>query len=145
MWRIFGALSLFLITVIAAPSANARQIVPFSGFSPGTVVVKTHARSLYCVVGDGRAVRYPVGVAKVGMTWSGSPYIQGKYVRPAWSPPEEIRRDKPCIADVIPSGSSPQSDGCGGVGARPRPIRHSRHKFAGIDRPLRVLRLHPHV
>jgi lipoprotein-anchoring transpeptidase ErfK/SrfK len=103
----FGALSLSLaVSVIAIPIAHARQVVPISGYSPGTVVVKTHERSLYYVVGDGRAIRYPVGVGKSGKTWSGSAYIQGKYIRPAWSPPDEIRRDKPGIADVIPSGSS---------------------------------------
>jgi len=108
MWRIFGALSLsLLVTATSAPSANARQVVSFSGsFSPGTVVVRTHERSLYYVVGEGRAIRYPVGVGKAGKTWAGSAYIQGKYIRPAWSPPDEIRREKPGIAEVIPSGSS---------------------------------------
>jgi lipoprotein-anchoring transpeptidase ErfK/SrfK len=107
MWRIFGALSLgFLVTVTGIPSASARQVVSISGYSPGTVIVKTRERSLYYVIGDGHAIRYPVGVGKSGKTWSGSAYIQGKYIRPAWSPPDEIRRDKPGIADVIPSGSS---------------------------------------
>jgi lipoprotein-anchoring transpeptidase ErfK/SrfK len=108
MWRIFGALSVsLLVGTTCAPSANARQVVSFSGsFSPGTVVVRTNERSLYYVVGEGRAIRYPVGVGKAGKTWAGSAYIQGKYIRPAWSPPDDIRRDKPGIADVIPSGSS---------------------------------------
>jgi lipoprotein-anchoring transpeptidase ErfK/SrfK len=107
MWRIVGALSLsFLFASISASLCEARQMVSFSGYSPGTVVVKTSERSLYYVVGEGRAIRYPVGVGKVGKTWSGSAYIQGKYIRPAWSPPDEIRRDKPGIAEVIPSGSS---------------------------------------
>jgi len=108
MWRILGALSLSLVvTAASGAAANARQVVTFSsGYSPGTVIVKTHERSLYYVVGSGRAIRYPVGVGKAGKTWSGSAYIQGKYIRPAWSPPDEIRRDKPGIPDVIPGGSS---------------------------------------
>jgi lipoprotein-anchoring transpeptidase ErfK/SrfK len=89
MWRIFGALSLgFLVTVTGIPIASARQVVSISGYSPGTVIVKTRERSLYYVIGDGHAIRYPVGVGKSGKTWSGSAYIQGKYIRPAWSPPD---------------------------------------------------------
>jgi lipoprotein-anchoring transpeptidase ErfK/SrfK len=108
MWRIFGALSLsFLVTVTCVPAASARQVVSFSfGYSPGTIVVKTSERSLYYVVGSGHAIRYPVGVGKAGKTWAGSAYIQGKYIRPAWSPPDEIKHDKPGIPDVIPGGSS---------------------------------------
>ncbi len=30
--------------------------------------------------------------------------IDGKYVRPAWSPPYEVKRDKPWLPDVIPGG-----------------------------------------
>ena len=107
MLRILGAFSFSLVLTLASVSAShAGRVVSFDGYSPGTVVVVTHARSLYYVVGGGRAIRYPVGVGKSGKTWSGSAYIQGKYIRPAWSPPDEIRRDKPGIADVIPSGSS---------------------------------------
>ncbi len=127
---LFGALSLSLVVTVIAPSATARQIVPFSGFSPGTVVVKTHARSLYYVVGDGRAIRYPVGVGKAGKTWSGSAFIQGKYIRPAWSPPEEIRRDKPGIGDVIPSGSSRNP-----MGAAALVLNHGQYAIHGTNSP----------
>jgi lipoprotein-anchoring transpeptidase ErfK/SrfK len=90
---------------LSANPASARQMVHFSGYPAGTIVVKTHERSLYLSLGDGRALRYPVGVGRTGMQWSGEAYIDGKYIRPAWSPPEKIRRENPRIPDVIPSGS----------------------------------------
>ena len=31
--------------------------------------------------------------------------IDGKYLHPAWSPPSEVKRDKPDMPDVIPGGS----------------------------------------
>ena len=71
----------------------------------GTVIVKTSERRLYLVVEDGRAIRYPVGVGRLGKQWAGTSYIDGKYIKPAWSPPAEIRRDKPSIPSVIPGGS----------------------------------------
>ncbi len=54
---------------------------------------------------DGRAIRYKVGVGRKGKTWAGESFIDGKYVRPSWAPPEEIRREKPELPSVIPAGS----------------------------------------
>ena len=31
--------------------------------------------------------------------------IDGKYLHPAWSPPADVKHDKPAIPDVIPGGS----------------------------------------
>ena len=89
----------------AAP-VEAREVVAFRGqASAGTVVVRTGERRLYYVIGDGRAIRYPVGVGKASKQWTGTTRIDGKYVKPAWSPPKEVKRDKPSLPDVIPGGS----------------------------------------
>jgi len=86
--------------------AQARGIVGFSGsYSSGTVVVKTNERALYYVLGNSKAVRYPVGVGRVGKQWTGTAYISSKQLRPAWSPPAEVKRDKPSLPNVIPGGS----------------------------------------
>ena len=74
-------------------------------YSPGTIVVKTNERRLYLILDDGHAMRYPVGVGKSGKQWAGTTRIDGKYRNPAWSPPAEVKRDKPSIPDVIPGGS----------------------------------------
>lgn len=74
-------------------------------YSPGTIVVKTNERRLYLILDDGHAVRYPVGVGKSGKQWAGTTRIDGKYRNPAWSPPAEVKRDKPQLPDVIPGGS----------------------------------------
>ncbi len=76
-----------------------------SGYSPGTIVVRTNQRALYYVLDSGHALRYPVGVGRAGKQWSGTSYINGKYVNPAWSPPADVRRDKPNLPAVIPGGS----------------------------------------
>jgi lipoprotein-anchoring transpeptidase ErfK/SrfK len=87
-----------------APAA-AREVVAISGYSPGTIVVRTGQRALYYVLDQGHALRYPVGVGRLGKQWSGTAYINGKYVNPPWSPPAEVRRDKPSLPAVIPGGS----------------------------------------
>jgi lipoprotein-anchoring transpeptidase ErfK/SrfK len=87
-------------------TASARDVVQFdNSYSAGTVVVVTHQRRLYYVLGNGQALSYPVGVGRAGKQWAGVSRIDGKYVRPAWSPPREIRRDKPSLPAVIPGGS----------------------------------------
>src|SRR6516165_7270608 len=105
--RALAAASAAVLFAAATPQlAQAREIVGFSGaYSSGTVVVKTSERTLYYVLGNGQAVRYPVGVGRVGKQWTGTAIISGKQLRPAWSPPADVRRDKPWLPDVIPSGS----------------------------------------
>ena len=95
-----------MISGFAPPAfATARDIVSFDGYAPGTIVVKTTERKLYYVLGEGRALRYPVGVGKSGKAWSGKAVVDGKYRNPAWAPPPEIRRDKPWLPKVVPGGS----------------------------------------
>src|SRR5262245_16362815 len=103
----FLGLGILVLGALVAPTgATARDVVPFDGgYSGGTVVVVTHQRRLYYVLGNGQAIRYPVGVGRAGKQWSGATQIDGKYIRPAWSPPREVRRDKPSLPDVIPGGS----------------------------------------
>ena len=95
------------LLIIASAAAQAREVVPFGapGLSAGTIVVRTSERRLYLVLGNGEALRYPVGVGRAGKQWAGTSQIDGKYVRPAWAPPPEIRHDKPSLPDVIPGGS----------------------------------------
>lgn len=82
------------------------EIVNFRADAPpGTVIVRTKERRLYYVIDGGRALRYPVGVGRAGKQWSGVTRISGKYIRPAWSPPPEIKRDRPSLPDVIAGGS----------------------------------------
>jgi lipoprotein-anchoring transpeptidase ErfK/SrfK len=93
--------------VLMSSVAEARPtVVGFRGeYSPGTIVVKTNERRLYLVVEQGKAVAYPVGVGRAGKQWAGTTRIDGKYQNPAWSPPREVKRDKPNMPDVIPGGS----------------------------------------
>ena len=101
----FSALLFAATIAFGVNPLAAREVVHFSGYPAGTIVVKTHERSLYLSQGNGTAIRYPVGVGRAGKTWVGEAQIDGKYIRPAWSPPDDIRRENPRIADVIPGGS----------------------------------------
>ncbi len=106
-WLTAPSVAFVLAAVTAIPqSAQAREIVGFSGnYSAGTVVVRTNERSLYYVLGGGKAMRYPVGVGRAGRQWSGTTFINGKGLRLAWVPPPVVRRDKPNLPSLIPAGA----------------------------------------
>lgn len=95
-----------LFTALQTDTAFARESIRFdTDVMPGTIVIKTNERRLYYVMSGGRAVRYTVGVGRAGKTWTGTKYITGMYRNPAWSPPAEVRRDKPSLPSVIPGGA----------------------------------------
>ena len=101
------ALAATVVACLGATPAAAREVVAFrdNTVSAGTVVVRTHERRLYYVLGDGKAIRYPVGVGMWSKQWAGTTRIDGKYLKPAWSPPKDVKRDKPSIPNLIAGGS----------------------------------------
>jgi lipoprotein-anchoring transpeptidase ErfK/SrfK len=130
------ALALIMAAAIVSPhSARAatRDVVAFSGFAPGTIVVKTAERRLYFVIDSARALRFPVGVGRAGMTWSGSARVEGKFIRPAWSPPDMIRRENPRLPEVIPGGAANNP-----MGDAALTLRGGEYAIHGTNRPSSV-------
>lgn len=92
---------------LATPSTvKAVEVVGFKmNVVPGTIVIRTSERRLYFVLGEGKALRYTVGVGRAGRQWFGSSFIEAKFLRPNWAPPAEIRRDRPDLPALVASGS----------------------------------------
>jgi lipoprotein-anchoring transpeptidase ErfK/SrfK len=101
-----GATGFTMSPFTMSPAAAGPELVNIHNqYSPGTILVKTNERRLYLILDDDHAMRYPVGVGKTGKQWAGTTRIDGKYRNPAWSPPDEVKRDKPQLPDLIPGGS----------------------------------------
>ena len=111
-------------------TAQAAQDRSITSESPGTIIVRTAQRRLYLVVSEGRAISYPVGVGRAGKQWSGTSYIASKHIQPAWSPPAEIRRDRPGLPEVIPAGS-PRNP----MGAAALVLAHGQYAIHGTNAP----------
>lgn len=125
-------LALMLVSPFAASPASGREIVAYIGKEePGSIVIRTKDRRLYLILEDGRAIRYRVAVGKSAKQWLGTVQIEGKYVEPAWSPPDEIKRDNPNIPDVI-AGGSPRNP----MGARAMTLSGGgQYAIHGTNRP----------
>ncbi|MCX5496175.1 L,D-transpeptidase [Kaistia dalseonensis] len=117
---------------LATGGAEAADLVAFQAASaaPGTIIVRTAERRLYLVLTKGQALRYKVGVGRAGRQWAGTSTIDGKYIRPNWAPPDEIKRDRPGIPDVIPSGS-PQNP----MGAAAMTLSGGSYAIHGTNAP----------
>lgn len=73
-----------------------RQEVAYETSQPaGTIVVDTPARRLYYVLGNGRAMRYGVGVGRNGYALAGVAAIGRKAEWPSWTPSPNMLRTNP--------------------------------------------------
>ncbi len=120
-----------LMTIGTTASASAREVVRYNAeVQPGTIVVKTAERKLYLVLGDGQAIRYTVAVGRPGKQWQGWAQVNGKHVRPAWTPPAEVKADNPTLPDVIPGGA-PNNP----MGAAAMTLSGGEYAIHGTNRP----------
>jgi lipoprotein-anchoring transpeptidase ErfK/SrfK len=113
-------------------SAQARDVVAFRdpGYSAGTIVIRTSERRLYFVLGDGRALRYPVGVGKYGKQWAGTTSISGKHWHPDWAPPAEVKHDIPSLPNLIRGGTAKNP-----MGVAAMTLAGTEYAIHGTNRP----------
>jgi lipoprotein-anchoring transpeptidase ErfK/SrfK len=82
-----------------------RQLVRFDGPErAGMLVVDPGQRYLYVVREDGTALRYGIGVGRMGFGWAGDALIRRKAVWPDWRPPAEMRKRQPELPAFVAGG-----------------------------------------
>ena len=107
-----------------------KQVVEYRGKeSPGTIVVDTPNKFLFLVQGDGKALRYGIGVGRPGFTWSGVKTISAKREWPAWTPPPEMLARRPDLPRYMEGG--PQNP----LGARAMYLGSSLYRIHGSNEP----------
>ncbi|MES2752599.1 MAG: L,D-transpeptidase [Pseudomonadota bacterium] len=107
-----------------------KQVVEYDGrHAPGTLVVDTPNKFLYLVQGNGRALRYGIGVGKPGFTWSGVKQISAKKEWPAWTPPPEMLRRRPDLPRHMEGG--PENP----LGARAMYLGSTLYRIHGSNEP----------
>ncbi len=121
---------LFAPAILSRPAAASTRVAAPLQMAPGSIVVFNRQRQLFFALNDGSALRYTVAVGRPGKQWLGTRTIVAKYVRPAWSPPAEIRRDNPRLPAVIPSGSPSNP-----MGERAMLLSNSEYAIHGTNQP----------
>jgi len=107
-----------------------KQVVDYRGNEgPGTIVVDTPNKFLFLVQGDGKALRYGIGVGRPGFTWSGVKQISAKKEWPAWTPPPEMLARRPDLPRHMEGG--PQNP----LGARAMYLGSSLYRIHGSNEP----------
>lgn len=87
------------------PERLKRKIVSYdTREAPGTIVIDTGNTTLYYVLGQGRAIRYGVGVGREGFTWSGVQTVSRKASWPDWHPPTEMIARQPYLPRFVAGG-----------------------------------------
>jgi lipoprotein-anchoring transpeptidase ErfK/SrfK len=100
-----GIVTLVAGAAAVAPAQAKQSVAVPTSYPGGMIIIKQSERQLYFTNGDGTAIRYPVAIGKTGKAWRGKTYIEGKFIRPDWSPPEVVARDHPELPSLIPGGA----------------------------------------
>lgn len=74
------------------PELRRTEVAYEGSYAPGTIIVDTPARRAYYILGDGRAMRYGVGVGREGLAFAGNAYVGRKGEWPSWTPTENMQR-----------------------------------------------------
>ena len=100
--------------------------------APGTIIIDTGNTVLYYVLGQGRAIRYGVGVGREGFTWSGVQTITNKAEWPDWHPPAQMIARQPYLPRFMAGGPGNP------LGARAMYLGSSDYRIHGTNDPTTI-------
>jgi lipoprotein-anchoring transpeptidase ErfK/SrfK len=97
--------------------------------SPGTIIINTSERRLYYVLGNGQALRYGIGVGRIGFTWAGVKRVSAKKEWPSWTPPAQMLRRRPDLPRFMKGGLDNP------LGARAMYLGSTLYRIHGSNEP----------
>ncbi len=97
--------------------------------SAGTIIVDTPNTYLYLVLGQGKALRYGIGVGREGFTWSGAEKVSKKAEWPDWNPPEQMIERQPYLPRFMAGGDGNP------LGARALYLGETIYRIHGTNQP----------
>ena len=112
------------------PPQFRRTLVDYYSKEPaGTVIVDTPNTYLYLVLGQGKALRYGIGVGREGFTWSGAEKVSRKAEWPDWNPPEQMIERQPYLPRFMAGGDGNL------LGARALYLGDTIYRIHGTNQP----------
>jgi len=100
-----------------------------AAYRSGTIVINTNERRLYLVTGSGQALRYGIGVGRIGFTWAGTTAVSAKREWPDWTPPSQMLRRRPDLPHHMAGGIENP------LGARALYLGRSMYRIHGSNEP----------
>ena len=116
---LFGGSSPIARTTVNYPNRDAA----------GTIVINTSERRLYYILGNGQAIRYGIGVGRIGFTWAGVTRVSAKREWPDWTPPAQMLRRRPDLPRHMKGGLENP------LGARAMYLGSSLFRIHGSNEP----------
>jgi lipoprotein-anchoring transpeptidase ErfK/SrfK len=112
------------------PPQFRRTMVDYRSKEPtGTIIVDTAQTYLYLVLGNGKAMRYGIGVGREGFTWSGAEKVTRMAEWPDWHPPEEMIGRQPYLPRFMAGGEGNP------LGARALYLGQTLYRIHGTNQP----------
>jgi lipoprotein-anchoring transpeptidase ErfK/SrfK len=112
------------------PPQFRRTTVDYRTTEPtGTIIVDTAHTYLYLVLGNGKAMRYGIGVGREGFTWSGAEKVTRVAEWPDWHPPEEMIARQPYLPRFMAGGEGNP------LGARALYLGQTLYRIHGTNQP----------
>ena len=112
------------------PPQFRRTLVDYPTKEPaGTIIIDTPNTYLYLVLGQGKALRYGVGVGREGFTWSGAEKVSRVAEWPDWTPPEEMIVRQPYLPRFMAGGETNP------LGARALYLGKTVYRIHGTNQP----------
>jgi lipoprotein-anchoring transpeptidase ErfK/SrfK len=112
------------------PPQFRRTLVDYPTKEPaGTIIIDTPNTYLYLVLGNGKALRYGIGVGREGFTWSGVQQVTKMAEWPDWNPPEEMIVRQPYLPRFMAGGETNP------LGARALYLGKTVYRIHGTNQP----------
>jgi lipoprotein-anchoring transpeptidase ErfK/SrfK len=116
-------------SVELAPEYQKQMVYYRSTEAPGTIIISTAERHLYLIQGNGRALRYGIGVGRDGFQWQGMVSITKKAEWPDWTPPPEMIARQPYLPRFMAGGPGNP------LGARAMYLGATVYRIHGTNQP----------
>ena len=112
------------------PPQFRRTLVDYRTKEPaGTIIIDTPNTYLYLVLGNGKAMRYGVGVGREGFTWAGAEKVTKMAEWPDWNPPAEMIERQPYLPRFMAGGEGNP------LGARALYLGKTIYRIHGTNQP----------
>ena len=95
----------------------------------GTLIIDTPNTYLYLVLGNGKAMRYGIGVGREGFTWTGAEKVSRMAEWPDWHPPPEMIERQPYLPRFMAGGPGNP------LGARALYLGKTLYRIHGTNQP----------